>query len=342
MPPKKASIQDIADRVGVSKALVSFVLNGKGKEHRISEEMSKKVLDVARDMNYKPNQIAKWLRSGKTQTIGLIIADISNPFFGKLGREIEREASKKGYKIVFCSSDENIEKSARQLEMLMKSHVDGFIISPPPGSSAQIEALAKTKIPYVLVDRYFPEIESNYVVIDNFDAAYKATDYLIKKGYRRIAFLTVNDELITMHNRTEGYLGALNDAGLLPEHDLVYKLPFSHDKTDVNQAIMKLTSGERKMDALLFSSSKIGLMGLECIMEMGFNIPGDFALVSFDDPDFYKVCYSPVSAIAQPLAEMAGKAVRILTDEIETGKLSNPSKKVILKSNFIARKSTGS
>ena len=106
---KKVSLSDIAGQLGVSKTLVSLVLNGKGREHRISEELCKKVEDLAKELNYQPNQIAKGLRTGKTNTIGLIIADIANPFFGKLGREIEKEATAVGYRVMFCSSDETVE-----------------------------------------------------------------------------------------------------------------------------------------------------------------------------------------------------------------------------------------
>ncbi len=337
---KKASIQDIADRLGVSKALVSFVLNGKGKENRISDQMIKKVFEVARELNYKPNQISKWFRTGKTQTIGLIIADISNPFFGKLGREIEQEAYKSGYRIIFSSSDENPEKSERQLEMLKKSMVDGIIIAPPPGSNVQIENLRQEKIPYVLIDRYFPEIESNYVIIDNFTASYDATKYLINKKYRRIAFLTVNDELVTMNERTNGYLKAIKDAGdsYTP---MVEKLPFSHKKAEVYDAIKVLSSAGDGIDAILFSSSKIGLMGMEVIAELGLRVPGDIAVVSFDDPDFFKVCYSPVTAIAQPLEDMGKKAVQLLIKEIESNEIQPKSEKVALKTKFIERKSSG-
>ena len=131
---KKTSLSDIAQKLGVSKTLVSLVLNGKGKEHRISDVVCKKVMEVAREMNYQPNQLAKSLRTGKTNTIGLIIADIANPFFGKLGREIEKEAARKGYRVMFCSSDESAEKSKLQIEMMLQGHVDGFIISPPMNS----------------------------------------------------------------------------------------------------------------------------------------------------------------------------------------------------------------
>jgi len=340
MTKKKVTSDDIAKQLGVSKALVSFVLNGKGKEKRISDEMCRRVFEVAGKLNYQPNQIARWFRTGKTQTIGLIIADISNPFFGKLGREIEREAALQGYKVIFCSSDESPVKFGKQLDMLINSRVDGFVMAPPPGSEEQVKAIEMSKLPYVLIDRFFPSIDSNYVVIDNYAAAYKATVFLLKKGYTKIAFLTVNDELVTMHDRTRGYLQALQDSGLTLGEKSVYRLPFSHSKDDVKEAIVQL-AGEKEVGAILFSSSKIGLMGMEVMVELGIRIPEDIAIVSFDDPDFYKVCISPVTAIAQPLSEMGSTAVKILTSEIEAGEQDLLSRKIVLESKFIERKSSG-
>ncbi len=338
---KKTSLNDIAQRLGVSKTLVSLVLNGKAKEHRISEDVCKKVINLAKELNYKPNQIAKGLRTGKTNTIGLIIADIANPFFGKLGREIEREAAKHGYRIIFCSSDEKAENSKSQIEMLQQGQVDGFIISPPAGSQAQIQSLEKSKIPYVLVDRYFPEIESNYVIVDNFQASYEATMHLLKKGYRRIACVTISARLNNMINRLEGYKKALEDANIEVTDEMLKILPFSHEKDDVFKAVKELVLDENySPEAILFTTSKVGIMGLECIHSLGLKIPENVAVVSFDDPDAYKISQPPVSAIAQPLKELGTESVKILLDIINNKENKPPRKEIILKTNFIARKSS--
>jgi len=339
---KKTSLNDIALQLGVSKTLVSFVLNGKGKEFRISDEICKKVIDLAKELNYQPNRIAQGLRTGKTNTIGLIIADIANQFFGKLGREIEQEAAKHGYRVIFCSSDENPEKSGQQIAMLQQSQVDGFIISPPMNSEEQIRSLSKSNIPYVLIDRYFPEIESNYIVIDNFDAAYRATSHLLKLGRKRIANLTVNLDLVIMKERTEGYKQALRDAGVEVDENLVKVLPFTHDNKDIDRTIKDLVGkrNNKKADAILFSTSKLGIMGIECISALGLKIPDDLAIVSFDDPDAYRICVSPVTVINQPLKEIGKIAVQVLLNKIKHPIAKN--QKIILKTEFIIRKSCGS
>jgi len=339
---KKTSLNDIALQLGVSKTLVSFVLNGKSKEFRISDDICKKVIDLAKELNYQPNRIAQGLRTGKTNTIGLIIADIANQFFGKLGREIEQEAARHGYRVIFCSSDENPEKSKQQIAMLQQSQVDGFIISPPMNSEEQIRSLSKSNIPYVLIDRYFPEIESNYIVIDNFDAAYRATSHLLKLGRKRIANITVNLDLVIMKERTEGYKQSLRDAGIEVDENLVKVLPFTHNNKDIDRTIKELVGkrNNKMADAILFSTSKLGIMGIECISALGLKIPEDLAIVSFDDPDAYRICVSPVTVINQPLKEIGKIAVQVLLNKIKHPIAKN--QKIILKTDFIIRKSCGS
>ena len=341
---KKASLSDIALRLGVSKTLVSFVLNGKAKEYRISEDICQRVMDVAKELNYTPNRIAQGLRTGNTKTIGLIIADIANPFFGKLGREIEQEAARYGYNIIFCSSDENPEKSAQQIAMLQQSQVDGFIISPPINSEDQIRTLSKGPIPFVLIDRFIPEIDCNHIVVDNFDAAYTATKHLLSLGRRRIANITLNLDLANMKDRTDGYKQALRDASIEVDENLVKVLPFSHENKDVALAINELL-GKRddlKADAILFSTSKIGIMAIECISSLGLKIPDDIAVVSFDNTDAYKICVSPVTVIGQPLKEIGKTAMQILLNEIKHPGVKVKAQKVTLKTEFIVRKSCGS
>ncbi len=340
---KKVSLNDIAKHLGVSKTLVSLVLNGKGKEHRISKDICKKVIETAKEMNYHPNQIAKGLRTGKTNTIGLIIADIANPFFGKLGREIEKELARHGYRLMFCSSDENAEKSNEQIEMLLQGQVDGFIISPARNSEEQIRNLDRLNKPYVLIDRYFPEINSSYVIIDNQEAAYKATKHLVNLNYKKIACITVNADLINMRERLNGYKNALTDAGISVDENLIKELPFSHESRDVYQAVKELTGKNSEcVDAIFFTSSKVGIMGIESLNNQGVIIPDDVAIVSFDDPDSYKLCYSPVTTVAQPLTDIGKMAVKILLSEIKNPKGLIKNQKITLKANFVVRKSCGS
>lgn len=337
---KKTSLNDIAQQLGVSKTLVSLVLNGKAKEQRISDEVCKKVIKLAKELNYKPNQIAKGLRTGKTHTIGLIIADIANPFFGKLGREIEKEAAKNGYRTIFCSSDENPENSQKQIELLQQGQVDGFIIAPPAGSENQILSLKRNKTPFVLIDRNFPDIDTNYIVVDNIQAAYDATDHLIKKGFRKIACVTLNVHLNNMNQRVLGYKQALIENNIPVDEELIKMMPFTHEKDDIIEAVKQLEPGNKsKVEAIFFATSKIGIMGIETLHTLGLHIPEDIAVVSFDDPDAYKISQPPVSAIAQPLQEIGSESVKVLLDLMHDKNVE--TRKIVLKAKFIPRKSSG-
>ena len=155
---RKTSLKDIAEAAGVSTALVSFVLNGKEKEYRVGEKTAQRILKIANEMNYQPNLAAKSLRSGKTKTIGLVVSDISNPFFSQLARVLEDEAARKGYTVLFGSSDENKDKMNRIVGNLINKGVDGLIIVPCNNSEKSISSLVNNHIPVVLFDRYFPEI----------------------------------------------------------------------------------------------------------------------------------------------------------------------------------------
>ena len=337
---KKTSLNDIAQQLGVSKTLVSLVLNGKAKEQPISDEVCKKVIKLAKELNYKPNQIAKGLRTGKTHTIGLIIADIANPFFGKLGREIEKEAAKNGYRTIFCSSDENPENSQKQIELLQQGQVDGFIIAPPAGSENQILSLKRNKTPFVLIDRNFPDIDTNYIVVDNIQAAYDATDHLIKKGFRKIACVTLNVHLNNMNQRVLGYKQALIENNIQVDEELIKMMPFTHEKDDIVEAVKQLEPGNKsKVEAIFFATSKLGIMGIETLHSLGLHIPDDIAVVSFDDPDAYKISQPPVSAIAQPLQEIGSESVKVLLDLMQDKNVE--TRKIVLKAKFIPRKSSG-
>ena len=184
----------------MSTALVSYILNNQ-KTDRINKETAKRIKEIALKLNYRGNFIAKSLKTRKTFILGLVVADISNPFFSSLARIIEDEAEKHGYTVIIGSSDENVERSKKLIDVLLDHQVDGFIIAPTEGSEPQIIQLQKTKIPFVLVDRIFPRLKTSYVIIDNYQAAYKATSHIIKTGRNRIGLITFKTRLGNLTER---------------------------------------------------------------------------------------------------------------------------------------------
>src|ERR1700712_1223271 len=192
MIKKRLSIVDIANKLNISKTTVSFILNGRAKEKRISEELVERVLKFVKEVGYKPNSLAKSLRTGKSHIIGLMVENIADPFFANIARYIEDEAYKNGYRIIYCSTDNDAEKTRDLIGMFRDRHVDGYIIAPPLGVEEDIDELLKDGLPVVLFDRYLKGIDCSYVVTDNLDSTYTATEYLVEQGYKKIAFITLS------------------------------------------------------------------------------------------------------------------------------------------------------
>jgi len=189
---KKVSLNDIAKSLSVSKALVSFVLNGQGEEKGISSKTQERVRAKAKDLNYKPNFIARGLRLGKSHTIGLIVADISNKFYAKIAKRIEEVAAENNYHLIICSSDEDPVKELGLIEMLRERQVDGLIISTTQKDTTIFKQLKKEAFPFVLIDRNLPQLQTNYVGVENIKGAYLATQKLLTNNYQKIALLKIS------------------------------------------------------------------------------------------------------------------------------------------------------
>lgn len=333
---KRTSLKDIAEKVGVSTALVSYVLNGQEKEKRVGKEVVKKIRNAALELNYQPNQIARSLRKGSTKTIGLIVADIANPFFGNLARVIEDEASRLGYTVIFGSSDEDSGKMGSLVNILINRQVDGFIIVPAEGTELQIKALQEKRIPLVLTDRYFIDITTNYVVLDNYMASYDAISHLIANGYKKIGMIAYKSNLIHMQERVRGYIEAMK-ANNLENEIRIEEVHYNYTMIDNEKAMNNLAIDEKKINAILFATNSLTVSGLYCIKKRNLKIPEDLAIIGFDGNEAFDFFYTPLTYIEQPIEEMGKEAVRILIEQI------NGSTKIvhtILRHTLIKRKSS--
>jgi LacI family transcriptional regulator len=334
---KRVSLKDIAARVGVSTALVSYVVNGLEKEKRVGPEIVKKIREVALELNYKPNQIARSLRKGSTNTIGLIVADIANPFFGQLARIIEDEAGRYNYTVIIGSSDENCTKSASLIDTFMDRQVDGFIIVPSENCNPEIEMLVKKEVPVVLVDRFLPGVEASYIVLDNFRATYAAVNHFVAKGYERVAFIAYQSSLIHMQERIRGYRQAMSD-NHLDDAIQVKELSYSCVKKDMDKAVDELLAAEQKPDALLFATNALSISGLYSIKNHDIKVPDQMAVIGFDGNEAFDFFYSPLTYIEQPIDVMGKESVRVLMDQIKV--FGRPTK-VELPHRLVEGKSCG-
>ncbi len=335
---RKICLKDIAEKVGVSTALVSYVLNNK-KEGRIKKSVAERIKEVALELNYRTNQIAKSLKTNKTFTIGLVVADISNPFSSSLARIIEDEADKNNYTVLFGSYDESLQRSDKLIDTFLNRQVDGLIIAPGENLASQITLLQQQNIPFVLVDRYFPEIHTNYVAMDNFNASCSAVQHLIDCGYQRIGMMTLKTSLFNMRERKRGYIETLQKNGIAFDESHLTEVVSENMKEHIESAISDLLSQDVPVDALLFGTNVIAMHALKYINTLRIKVPEQLALVSFDRNDAWDIFYAPLTHINQPLSQMAQLATKILLETIEGNteitQLSLPAELVIRSSTMV-------
>lgn len=335
---KKVSMKDVAQKAGVSIALVSYVLNGKEKESRVGEAIAKKIKEIAQDLNYQPNHLAKSLRSGKTHTIGLIIADISNPFFANIARVVEDEANRSGYTVIIGSSDEKADKSWTLLNVLINRQVDGFIIVSSENTEKQILYLKEKNIPFVLLDRHFSDIQTDFVATNNFKASYDAVIHLVEGGYRKIGLIAYQSDMYHMKERIRGYEQALKDKSIEPNHNWLKKVQFEKIEKEVKLAIDGLLAPDVRVEALLFATYGLAINGLKYINELKLKVPSDLAIVSYGQAEAFDLYYCPITYLQQPLELLGKTAVQYLI-----GKFNHPEegmKQILMEAKLIARESS--
>lgn len=312
---KSASLKDIARKVGVSITLVSYVLGGKEREKRVSEVTAKKINRVAKELNYRPNLNARSLKTNKTRTIGVIVADISNPFFANMARIIEDEAFSQDYTVIFGSSDENELKFSKVLNLLISRKVDGFIIAAPEGSKEVIKKIIKAKIPLVLIDRYFVDIDVNYVIVDNFRASISATNYLIGKGAQRIGTVMYSSELDHYKDRYNGYLEALKRAEISFDLGIIKIIDVFRLKEEMGKALKELI--DSGVDAIYFQTNTLAEEGLCQLKSLDRGVFDKIDLVVFDQNKSYHFLEQFIPYVDQPIKEMGERSLKILIDQIE-------------------------
>jgi len=331
---KNVSLKDIAEQVGVSTALVSYVLNNKLKD-RINKEVAAKIKQVAKDLNYQPNQIARSLKAQKTFTIGLIVADISNPFSSQIARIIEDEAKSFGYSVIFGSSDESADKTRNLIKLLLNRQVDGLIVSLPKDTEDQILYLKSTGVPFVLIDRYFPTIQTNSVSINNYHAAGKAIQHLLENGHKRIGVIGYETSLFHLNERIRGAEESL--AG----NALIGKIRIDNVDEDIATALDGFLSDANPVDALFFTTNLLTIAGVKYINSLGIKIPDQLAIVGFDETDAFDLFYAPITYVRQPMSELGRKSVELLLntiDDRENMESVELETELIIKKSSIVRK----
>lgn len=313
---KRVSIQDIADRLGVSKGTVSLVLSGKAKGNRISENMTIKVKQMADEMNYYPNEIARSLSTGITMSIGVIVTDISNEFFGKFTFYIQEQAKKHGYTVITTNSNESLEEFNNAVTTLLNQRVAGIIFVPVAGGYEVVDKIMKRNLPLVQIDRYHPDIKASYVIVNNYKISAEVTELMIKKGNKRIAIICYDINLNALTERRQGCIDALKKNNLF-DPALVKDINYENQEKEIKDAIIGLKNNPNKIDAIFFCSRKVFITGLKYMHREGVKIPEEMEVVCFDKIDSFAITNIPINYIEQPIKKMGKKAVDILIKQIK-------------------------
>jgi LacI family transcriptional regulator len=335
---KKITIGDIAQQMGISKTAVSFVVNGKAKEKQISKSLEAKILEYTNKVGYRPNQFAQGLRTGQTKIIGMMVEDISDPFFSLVARYIEEDAYKKGYKIIYCSTENDTKKTKDLIQVYRNRQVDGYIMAPPPGIEKEINDLIDDKLPVVLFDRTIPGAETSNVLVNNYEAVNDAILHFISQGFRHIGMVTVVSEQIQMKDRKEGYTDALKRIKGEPN---IKNVGYHEDKEKVIQEIEDFLKLNKHLDAVFFATNYIAESGLEAVRKLGLKIPEDIGVIVFDDHNLYRLFSPSISAISQPIKDIATNTIALMLQMLEDGNINiNEKKNISLKTSLIVRESS--
>jgi LacI family transcriptional regulator len=300
-------IKDVAELASVSVATVSRVLNG---DPNVDEELRDRVRAAVAQLGYRPNRLARNLRMQQMEAIGIVVPDIENPHFAEMVRIIEATVLPRGYRVLVCNTDEDGDRQAACLRMLADERVSGIVLSAsdPAGS---IEHLRDVGIPVVSIDRELKNAETDTVVADNVPAVRDATQRLINAGHRRIAFIGGRNEVETGSERQEGYLAAIEAAGLEPV------LAAGGFRRDVAQtAVTALLRSADPVSALVVANNLMALGALAAIHECRLRVPDDIAVISVDNPPWAELLAPPLTVLAQPIKTMATRAVDLLTRRI--------------------------
>jgi LacI family transcriptional regulator len=327
MREKRTSITDLANSLGVSKATVSFVLNGKGDEYHISKGMQAKIHAKAKELAYVPNFFAKGLRHGKTKTIGLLVGDISNAFYGELCKTIQEELYKEGYNVLIVNSNDNPEAECVLLNELIQRSIDGMIISPCNTIETLIPILRSTHIPFVFTDRIGDE-NADFVGINNSREAEKLVSKFSIKP-KKLAILSQHSSAIsTINSRIEGAVRGCENEKIL--HVLV-NLP--QNENDIDSKIKELL--DSGVDSFLPLNNKVALKTVAALKNLKMEIPKQVRIISFDDSEAFSYFSPAISALLQPI-DLIGKetSLRMLERLLDS---NNPGKHLMVSCTFIER-----
>ena len=332
------TLKQLAKELNVSISTVSKALNN---SEEIGEETIKRVKELAALYNYKPNKVALSLKQNKTKTIGVIIPDILNYFLAKVLFGIEREATKHGYNIITCISNESLEKEISSLQLLANGSVDGFILAVSKETQVknEISHFEKTinqGLPIVMFDRVANDVRCDKVIVDDFDATYRATKNLVNENRKNIAFISNIDDLSVGKLREKGYLKAVSEGDKLTP--LVLKIDKLEDSP---QLIKTFFQANKTIDGVISADSSSGIIAINTAQNLGYKVPADISVIGYSSKSVSNHSVPRLSTIRQHAKEIGANAAEMLIKRLEKkSTVSNDFSTRIIKTSLVKSDST--
>jgi LacI family transcriptional regulator len=328
------TIREVAEKAGASVTTVSHVIN---ETRHVSEEVRLRVLDAMKELNYRPNALARSLRMGQTHTLALILPDSANPFFADVGRAVEDCAFQFGYSVILCNTQGDPRREYLYLDVLSKKQVDGIIFVATGDQVDSLNFLRSRAMPVVVVNRDLSGVGVDLIFTDNRQGGYMATRHLLSLGHTRIACIAGPSDLTLGADRVLGYRYALEEAGLPYDERLV--LAGDYQPASGFRVACQLLAYTDRPTAIFACNDLMAVGALRAAVEIGCRVPADLSVIGFDDIELARYTNPPLTTIAQDKAEIGSQAVRRLMERMRAK--DGPFQRLVLPTSLVLRESTG-
>ena len=338
---REVTVSDVAAAASVSKATAARALGDYGA---VSEAVRDRVLAAAEQLGYRPNALAKTMTTGRSNTIGMVVGDIENPFFAQATRGASDVAKAAGFDLILCNSDEAAAAEAAAIGVLLAKRVDGLIVAPADSTDgASLQAVLAAGRPLVLFDRTAERVDVDTVIADNDGGARRLVELLLGVGHRRIAFISTiahpadyrrDDQLgsSSVGDRVNGFISALAEAGLPRPEELIHL----NARRDGVELIVRRVIADG-VTAIVASDSLIAQAAFRGVRSLGLSIPRDVSLVTFDDADWTSLSAPAITVMSQPIHEIGAEAARLLLRRIAGD--GGPTETLVFPQRLIERES---
>lgn len=315
-----STIKEVAERAGVSIGTASNVISGKG---RVGKARMARVLAAIKELDYHPNEVARSLKVKQTRMLGMVVPDITNPFFSDLIRGAEDAALERGYLLVAANTDEQVEREKRFVAALRSRRVDGILLAATASKSeTHLKSVVAAGVPIVCLDRLAPGLAVDAVLADNVRGAQECVRHLIRVGHQEIAIITGSLELQIARERLGGYRAALEEAGIQVSDDLIMEGDF---REEAGYRLGKELLLRRERPSAIFACNGVMTLGLLIALdELGVRCPDDIALATFDDLPFAHSFHPHLTAVAQPANSIGYQGANLLIDRVEGKRTGDP------------------